>query len=814
MEAGGGDTAGVLELESHASDDLKSEKQLPDTNYVSNGNIAVENGLTEDVNPSSDDTHDQFVQMVTELKFQNEFLKSQYEDLKNSQSECSVSNQQTKANETEGGESEDVKELRERIESLKRELLEEKQTRNAAEEALKHLTVAYSEADAKAQELSAKLAEAQQKLDQEIKDREEKYSELDSKFSRLHKRAKQRIQDVQKEKDDLEVRFREVSETAERASSQQSALQQELERTRQQANDALKAMDAERQQLRSTNNKLRDTIEELRRSLEPKESALEALQQSLMEKEQMLEDMRGLLQTADEKRQASIAELSAKHQKNLESLEAQLADAISDRSKATETISSLQVLIAEKESKIAEMDAASTGEAVRFRASVESVKGELAHLKREHDKEKESWEAASQALKTKLELAESNCIRAEIEVAKMRSQLESDVSAQAQILNAKDAELVAAKKEISHLESEFSSYKVRAHALLQKKDAELAAAKDSEQLKVLEEALKEAEKEVLSVSAERDRVLQDLQDALANHDKELKERELVLDNAKQQIKSLEIKLNSANASHESDKETWEMNLQNMEETWRIRCEGLKAQNEASSGQDVQKELDELKLRYKRLKEEHDTFRDLADRMIEEKDKEIYKLLDDNKDLHQSLESRPPVDHNGNHYTAMQKQDAQNLSTSAAEQQILLLARQQAQREEELAQSQRHILALQEEIEELERENRLHSQQEAMLKTELRNMERMQKREGVDMTYLKNVILKLLETENLVVLIIMIFATTGEVEALLPVIGMLLQFSPEEIHKCQQAYRASTDVPPSPASDGPGSRSLFSRFSFS
>ncbi|KAK4583751.1 hypothetical protein RGQ29_021750 [Quercus rubra] len=773
MEAEGGDTAGVLELESHASDDLKSEKQLPDTNYVSNGNIAVENGLTDDVNPSSDDSHDQFVQMVTELKFQNEFLKSQFEDLKNSQSECSVSNQQTKANETEGGESEDVKELRERIESLKRELLEEKQTRNAAEEALKHLTVAYSEADVKAQELSAKLAEAQQKLDQEIKDREEKYSELDSKFSRLHKRAKQRIQDVQKEKDDLEVRFREVSETAERASSQQSALQQELERTRQQANDALKAMDAERQQLRSTNNKLRDTIEELRRSFEPKESALEALQQSLMEKEQMLEDMRGLLQAADEKRQASIAELSAKHQK---------------------------VLIAEKESKIAEMDAASTGEAARFRASVESVKGELAHLKREHDKEKESWEAASQALKTKLELAESNCIRAEIEVAKMRSQLESDVSAQAQILNIKDAELVAAKKEISRLESEFSSYKVRAHALLQKKDAELAAAKDSEQLKVLEEALKEAEKEVLSVSAERDRVLQDLQDALANHDKELKERELVLDNAKQQIKSLEIKLNSANASHQSDKETWEMNLQNIEETWRIRCEGLKAQNEVSSRQDVQKELDELKLRYKRLKEEHDSFRDLADRMIEEKDKEIYKLLDDNKDLHQSLESRPPVDHNGNHYTAMQKQDAQNLSTSAAEQQILLLARQQAQREEELAQSQRHILALQEEIEELERENRLHSQQEAMLKTELRNMERMQKREGVDMTYLKNVILKLLET--------------GEVEALLPVIGMLLQFSPEEIHKCQQAYRASADVPPSPASDGPGSRSLFSRFSFS
>lgn len=33
----------------------------------------------------------------------------------------------------------------------------------------------------------------------------------------------------------------------------------------------------------------------------------------------------------------------------------------------------------------------------------------------------------------------------------------------------------------------------------------------------------------------------------------------------------------------------------------------------------------------------------------------------------------------------------------------------------------------------------------MLKEELRKVERAQKREGVDMTYVKNVILKLLET---------------------------------------------------------------------
>jgi molecular chaperone GrpE (heat shock protein) len=39
---------------------------------------------------------------------------------------------------------------------------------------------------------------AQQKMEKEIKERDDKYVELDTKFQRLHKRAKQRIQDIQK----------------------------------------------------------------------------------------------------------------------------------------------------------------------------------------------------------------------------------------------------------------------------------------------------------------------------------------------------------------------------------------------------------------------------------------------------------------------------------------------------------------------------------------------------------------------------------------------------------------------------------------
>ncbi|KAB1226894.1 Protein GRIP [Morella rubra] len=100
------------------------------------------------------------------------------------------------------------------------------------------------------------------------------------------------------------------------------------------------------------------------------------------------------------------------------------------------------------------MDAASSGEAARLRASVETVKGDLADLKHEHEKQKEGWEAASQTLRSKLEIAEHNCIRTEIEAAKMRSQLESEVSSQARKLSTRDAELDAAKEEDSTFEFE------------------------------------------------------------------------------------------------------------------------------------------------------------------------------------------------------------------------------------------------------------------------------------------------------------------------------------------------------------------------
>jgi predicted RNase H-like nuclease (RuvC/YqgF family) len=140
-------------LESKTEDSpLKLEKQLAGDVHI-NGNVLKENGLCDDGNVLEESTNEQLLLMVIELKFQNEFFKSQFEGLK-SQQEAEESGQ-------ESGESADVKELREKIQSLNRELNEEKQTRGAAEIALEHLREEYSDTDAKAQELSLKLAEGQ-----------------------------------------------------------------------------------------------------------------------------------------------------------------------------------------------------------------------------------------------------------------------------------------------------------------------------------------------------------------------------------------------------------------------------------------------------------------------------------------------------------------------------------------------------------------------------------------------------------------------------------------------------------------------------
>lgn len=122
-----------------------------------NSSTNMENGIHDNL-ADQDGSVDELSQMVIELSFQNEYLKSQLNHLKSELRPERVSDQERHSRE-DAGSSEDDNNLHEQIKCLRKEIQEQKETQKAAEDALEHLRITYSEADGKIQELSAKLIE-------------------------------------------------------------------------------------------------------------------------------------------------------------------------------------------------------------------------------------------------------------------------------------------------------------------------------------------------------------------------------------------------------------------------------------------------------------------------------------------------------------------------------------------------------------------------------------------------------------------------------------------------------------------------------
>jgi len=76
------------------------------------------------------------------------------------------------------------------------------------------------------------------------------------------------------------------------------------------------------------------------------------------------------------------------------------------------------------------------------------------------------------------------------------------------------------------------------------------------------------------------------------------------------------------------------------------------------------------------------------------------------------------------------------------------------------------------LEQSETNEKLHELQAKLLKDEIRELQRATKRSTADMDYLKNIIVKYMETQ--------------EHEKLLPVIASILQFAPEDIKIIQES----------------------------
>lgn len=684
-----------------------------------------------------------------------------------------------------------------KIHSLGAELQKQADRLQAAEAVAMEATKSQAMAEEKLADLLPKLEQASGKLEEETSSRDVKYAELDAKFGRLLKRSKQRIQEVQKEKEDMEEQFKAGEEKCTQALARQAALQADLDATRNQAGEAIRTLDSERQQLTNSLRRAKQDIDDLRQMLEAKEHELNESFHAISEKEQKLIEMASLLKEAEESQETAMIGLKETHQKVIEEYELQLAEAAKDRNKGDESLSALQSRLAAKESRLAEVEAASSGELVRLGALLEAARGDNQRLQSEFEKERGGHESAVAMLLTKLEASEVLLRDLEMSAASNRSKLESELEGSRQALSAVQEELATARAETKAQSQELAAYKVRAHALLQKKEAALQAAQDSTTMAVLESAVQEAKAEAAAATASRDSLMKKLEVAKAEYKSRLDTQAGALEDADHHIRDLAAQLESSKALLRSQQVDYERRLVRAEESQRSEAPVVDSRPQ-DAGQAA--ELATLRLAQEQLRDEFESYKEMTNSMMTSKDEEIMRILDEKASLQKLfLQKKVDVD--------VVDRAVNNSPPPLAEQQILSLARLQAQREEEVSQCKRHIEALQDEIKELEHENRVRIHQITILKEEFHNSERSQKRSHVDMTYVKNVILKLLET--------------GEVEALLPVIAMLLQFSPDELRRCQDMYKmqAGAEVPLSGAAAvvdaaTAAPRSLLSRFSLS
>eukprot|EP00249_Psilotum_nudum_P007790 c20818_g1_i1 orf=702-3656(-) len=606
----------------------------------------------------------------------------------------------------------------------------------------------------------------------------------------------------QQETDGLVKQLREACAEAERRAEN---LSQELGEVQRKMNEEIKARDEKYVELDSKFGKLQKRVKQHIQGLQKEKedvevqlvAATEKAAQALLQQTTLQQDLECMRTQAGE----ALRSLDGERQqlRNANNRQREIIDELQHVAESKESeLREARRLASEKDQQVKDL----TDKLEEVEAKKEAAITDLVTKK----KDEEIWSATIESFKRKMEESEKAHLQEQLAAAKARRELELELKGQQQALSASHTELDAARKQVTHLENEFSAYKVRAYSLLQKKEAELSAAKDVACLAAQEAALKEAERQAASAVAERDSALKSLQDVVAVKESQLATRALALLDAEQKICEMATKLESAMTQLSSEQEAWQSRLNELNGSWQSKYEALEAKLKEEMTEDINKELGLIQKDYDSLKTEYDSFREIADNMMEAKDQEIAHLLDEMREMQKSTQTQMKGSQKELAEKAAPKNDDTALPNIAlAEQQILLLARQQAQREEELVQYHRHIQALQEEITELEHENRLHAQQEAMLKDELRNLERSKKREGVDMTYLKNVIVKLLET--------------GEVEALLPVIAMLLQFSPQELKKCQEAYNVVPDLPLSSApavanTSASASRTLLSRLTFS
>jgi chromosome segregation ATPase len=405
-------------------------------------------------------------------------------------------------------------------------------------------------------------------------------------------------------------------------------------------------------------------------------------------------------------------------------------------SKLKEKVAKLQQLLAKaKEQFDAKARGASEAkaEAARLRGELSAATTLAEDLRAKLNEEQEVLERAQEALRA---------LRRE----------------QSQRQEALEARVNGAEAELAAVQEEFRAYKLRAQSAI-RESATLAQAPDPSdflRLRMENEALarKISEAEVAAKAAS---------DSLAGLREESQQREQRLT---ERVRALEEERGQIESKHKRA-------LAELEAEYGIKYEELRSA------------LGDHRDRSKRSLAEKDSQLSILQAQLTEARQQLVKARSESTTTtphishspSPTLDSTPLKSHHGAPPASSEPQQSMPASAPVSPSGPLLLlhtANLQSMKEVEVQSLRQRVALLEHENGELERTAQLHEAQERALKEQIRELDRSKTRETVNVDYLKNVVVKYMETE--------------EHDRLVPVIATLLHLTPEEIARINDARR--------------------------
>ena len=626
--------------------------------------------------------------------------------------------------------------------------------------------------------------------------------------------------------------------------------------------DRLEQMYQEMDALRADAEKLERQLNESRRLYSEKE-------QEALEAGSALEEAKAAAAAAEEKRASTSAaaedaarSAASRHAEELAEYEARLKEA-RDRASAASA-------------RADQLEATAGGDKARLQALLDTKTAELSRWTKDAEAERERIKHGLVEAKKKLVKAEKLKQAQEEKLRAMQTQLEESKATGAAASDSIAADLRAAQAELARAAEEAAGYKARAIKTLKAKDDEIAQLQDEhhvagvrERLAELTESNERLSADLAAAHAEADRLRASaaeseeessarLSETKESYERRVKELEGKLARLREELLETAVAASAA-ARPASFSEGAKAASSNGMAADALAELQRSAADTAQERDDAIAQVQKREAAYAVERKEFDAFRAMTSAMLEEKDAEIRKLLDDLSAARDAANAEVPRgvapilvpakpsafvgaspgahvpgdtaaagadaaprwrdgddilgslgvgtapggagafgdlavggDASATDYDASVGSPTALFSAAAGgvmgSSDLVQLAQLQALRDEEVMTQMAQITELTAEVTRLAEANASLTADVRRMRATEEELGRAEKRAQVaesatHLTYLKHVVLKLLET--------------GEGESLLPVLTQLLQFSPEEAHRAAKAM-ADAGAPPLPA----------------